>query len=141
MKTYTHYLFASFSLSLAITITRIFSKTDSLGMLEHVYYLIATGIFVGSFAFIGKLVRDFLMPDSILTTSAVDTFKQKVFWMIGPQVVCGVLGLIATHGLHKTLFLDKAMKAPAYQVQQHQPESDASENAETDPSTYAIEKN
>lgn len=141
MKTYIKYLLISYAFAVVITVTNALSKTSIYSLLEHVYFLVSTGIFVGSFAYLGKLVRDFVVPDAIVTNGAVDTFKQKVFWMIGPQVIGGVIGLIATHGLHKTLFLDKASPTQAYQVQQHQLESDAAEDAEIDPYTYAEEKN
>lgn len=141
MKTYTKYLLISYALAVVITLSRAFSKNATLSLLEHVYYLLATGFFVGSFAYLGKLFRDFVMPDAILTSGAGDTFKQKVFWMVGPQVIGAVIGLIATEGLHKTLFLDKPHQAPAYQTQHYQQESDAEENAEMDPSTLSDQNN
>jgi hypothetical protein len=141
MKTYTKYLLISYALSVVVTLTQAFSKTNTYSFIEHVYFLGATGVFVGSFAYVGKLFRYFVMPDAILTSGAGDTFKQKIFWMIGPQVIGAVIGLIATHGLHKTLFLDKVNSAPAYRAQQYQQEGDTTENAEIDPSTSAEEKN
>jgi hypothetical protein len=140
MKTYTKYLLISYAFSVVLTATRAFSKTDPYSFLEHTYFLIAMGAFVASFAYAGKMFRDFVMPDAVLTTGAVDTFKQKVFWMVGPQIIGAVIGMIATHGLHKTLFLDKANPAPAYQAQRLQQESNADENAEIDPSTLSEEK-
>lgn len=134
MKTYTKYFLISYVLSAVLTTTQAFSKTNTYGISEHVYFFIATGIFVGSFAYVGKLFRDFVMPDTIVTSGATDTFKQKIFWLIGPQVIGAVIGLIATHGLHKTLFLEKASHAPAYQTQNIQKQSDADEGAEIDPS-------
>lgn len=140
MKTYTKYLLISYALSVIVTATQAFSKTNAYSLIEQVYFLVATGIFVGSFAYLGKLFRDFVMPDAILTSGAADTFKQKIFWMIGPQVIGAVIGLIATHGLHKTLFLDKANQTPAYQTQSLQQQSDANENTEIDPSTLSEDK-
>jgi hypothetical protein len=141
MKTYTKYLFIAYALSLVITITRVFSKTETLSFLEHVYFFIATGAFVGSFAYVGKIFRDFVMPDAMMSSGALDTFKQKVFWMIGPQVIAGIIGLFATHGLHKTLFLDKPSPAPAYGRHDYQSENNPAMNAEIDPSTLTEEKN
>lgn len=140
MKTYKHYLLASFGLSLVISITRIVSKTDSLSLLEHIYFFVATGLFVGSFSYLGKLVRDFVMPDAIVTTSAVDSFKQKLFWSIGPQVIGAVIGFMATQGLHNNLFV--MMKSPpAQETQNIEYENSEIENGEMDPSLISKESN
>lgn len=136
MSKFTHYLLASFGLSLAITISRIFSKVDSLGILEHVYYFISTGFFVGTFAFLGKLVRDFVMPDAIVTNSAMDSFKQKLFWSVGPQVIGAVIGFIATEGLHNNLFV-KNKQQSVHETQNLNYENSDIENAEIDPSTLS----
>lgn len=141
MKAFTKYLLVSYALSVVITISRAFSKIETLSFVEHVYFLLATGVFVASFAYVGKLFRDFVMPDAMITSGALESFKQKVFWMIGPQVIGGLIGLFATHGLHKTLFIDNAAQAPAYQGQHYQQEEDPAMNAEIDPSTLTDEKN
>lgn len=140
MKTYIHYLLASFGLSLILTITRIASKTEPLSLLEQIYFFVATGFFVGSFAYLGKLVRDFVMPDAIVTTSAVDSFKQKLFWAIGPQVIGAVIGFMATQGLHNNLFV-KMKSPPAKEIQSMEYENSEIENGEMDPSTISHESN
>lgn len=140
MKTYTKYLLISYGLSVAITVTQVLSKTNPHTFIEQLYFLISTGLFVGSFAYLGKLVRDFVLPDAIVTTGAVDSFKQKVFWAIGPQVIGALIGFMATQGLHNNLFV-KMKSPPAQEIQNMEYENSEIENREIDPSTISHESN
>ena len=42
--------------------------------------------------------RRFVIPDAYFTSGAVDSFKKKIFWMIGPQCIGGFIGFMATKG-------------------------------------------
>ena len=104
MKIYLKYVVAGLVLAVASIVYAMFSPKVSIGFLGSIYYLIAVPFFIGTGAYLGHLVRDYTQPDFIMTSGLGDTFKQKVFWKMGPQLIGAFLGLMATDGLHKTMF-------------------------------------
>jgi hypothetical protein len=56
------------------------------------------------FWFIGKKFRDFTHPETILTSGSIDTFGQRIFWMIGPQVTSVFIGFFGLFVLVITFF-------------------------------------
>lgn len=52
-------------------------------------------------SFIGRKFRDFTKPDFILTSGAAETFKAKIFWMYGPQVIGWFVAIIILDSIIK----------------------------------------
>lgn len=104
LSIYIKYITLTFISVIALLILAAFSKGGSIAFTQYIYYIFAGTFFIGTGIFLGKLFRDFTQPDAFLTSGAVDTFKTKIFWMIGPQVIGAIIGLIATEGLEKNIF-------------------------------------
>jgi hypothetical protein len=54
--------------------------------------------FTGVGMCIGEWFRRFTHPDWISTSGAVETFKAKVFWLMGPQAIGALIGFFAFQG-------------------------------------------
>jgi|GEM_PF-867868 len=85
-------------ISLAISLLLLFSGKAHVGFLGHVAWLLSGTVFTTIGVSIGEAIRRFVQPDMILTTDAMDTFRKKVFWRVGPQVIGWIIGYIATMG-------------------------------------------
>lgn len=55
-------------------------------------------ILIGSL--IGEAVRKFTKPENVYTSGVIDTLKTKLFWIFGPQLIGGIIGLLAAIGLN-----------------------------------------
>ena len=55
-------------------------------------------LFTGVGMCIGEWFRRFTHPDWISTSGAVETFKAKVFWLMGPQAIGALIGFFAFQG-------------------------------------------
>ena len=87
---YLKYYYVSLGVFVVSIIINFFSdRADSpdigfwagLGLLIFVPPITAAG------AFVGRKFRDYTKPDFITTSGAVETFKAKLFWQFGPQVI------------------------------------------------------
>lgn len=45
-------------------------------------------------AVIGNKIRVYTHPNAILTSGIADTFKQRIFWQIGPQLIGVIAGVL-----------------------------------------------
>jgi hypothetical protein len=87
-----------FAIFLCFTLIAIFSSKIHIGFFGCLSLLISGTIFTTIGVVIGDVFRRFALPDAYLTTGAVDTFKKKIFWMIGPQCIGWFIGFMATSG-------------------------------------------
>ncbi len=92
-----------FAVFFGITLLAIFSPKSHLGFFGNIALLISGTIFTTIGVFVGDAFRRFVMPDAYFTTGAVDTFKKKIFWMIGPQCIGWLIGVIACNGFMKNV--------------------------------------
>lgn len=60
-------------------------------------FIVTTKVFVGSYigAFIGEKLREFAFPDGIATTGFFETIGVRVFWLIGPQLLGCIIGVVS----------------------------------------------
>lgn len=97
-KNFINSLLICFSISFVLTILIIFSKSVHIGFFGYVACLLSLTIFPTIGVFLGDTFRRFVLPDAYFTTGAVDTFKKKIFWMMGPQAIGWFIGFMATKG-------------------------------------------
>ena len=97
-QTTTVYLTVSLICSLVVAIAC--SEINYKGTVHQLGFWMRTFIFIfgvpGGFigAKIGRMVRDWLMPDSFYTTGGItEIAKTKLFWAIGPQTIGFCIGL------------------------------------------------
>jgi hypothetical protein len=86
---FKHYLI-SLALWVLIVIFNAFSdRRDAvdIGFWLGLGMLIVVPPFTALGSFLGRKFRDFTKPDFIMTSGAAETFKTKIFWMFGPQVI------------------------------------------------------
>lgn len=93
---FKHYLI-SLCLWIAMLIINIFNDRRDAPDIGF-WFGMATILFVPPFtalgSFIGQKFRDFTKPDFIMTSGATETFKAKIFWMFGPQVIGWFIALM-----------------------------------------------
>lgn len=85
-----------FAIFLALTLVAVFSSKVHLGFFGNIALLLSGTFFTTIGVVIGDAFRHFAMPDAFLSSGAMETFKTKIFWMIGPQVIGWIIGIIAT---------------------------------------------
>ena len=66
------------------------------GFFEWIGYLIFMTLFTTIGWFLGDIFRRFVMPDAYFTSGIGDAFKKKIFWMVGPQIIGWLIGVMAT---------------------------------------------
>jgi hypothetical protein len=96
-------LLICFSIALVFTLLAAFSSAVHVGFFGHLASLISLTLFPTIGVFVGDTFRRFVVPDAYFTTGAIDTFKKKVFWMIGPQCIGWFIGLMASNGFMKNV--------------------------------------
>lgn len=87
-----------FALFAVFTGMAVFSSKVQWGPLGYVALLISGTVFTTIGVMAGDVIRRFVMPDVYFTSGAVDSFKKKVFWSIGPQAIGWFIGIVATNG-------------------------------------------
>ncbi len=87
-----------FLIFLAFTVMTIFAPNIHLGFFGTLAFLLIGSAFTTAGVSIGDAFRRFVMPDFYLASDAVDSFKKKIFWAIGPQAIGWFIGLMATRG-------------------------------------------
>ncbi|MGU3233074.1 hypothetical protein [Vibrio cholerae] len=86
---FKHYLISLF-LWIAIVIFNVFSdRRDAveIGFWMGLGMIILVPPFTALGSYVGRKFRDFTKPDFIMTSGAAETFKAKLFWKFGPQVI------------------------------------------------------
>lgn len=90
-----------FSIALLLTVIMVLSSKSHLGFFGNFAFLIAVSFFTTIGVVIGDTFCRFTKPDIFLSSGAGDTFKQKIFWMVGPQSIGWFIGYMATTGFMK----------------------------------------
>jgi len=85
-----------FALMACLTLMALFSSKIQWGFLGYPALLIGGTFFTTLGVVIGDALRRFTKPDIIFANDGIGLFKQKVFWLIGPQVIGWIIGFIAT---------------------------------------------
>ena len=83
---------------IVITLVSAFSSKSHLGIFGYIALLLSGTFFTSLFVVIADVFRHFTKPDMFLSIDAMETFKTKIFWMIGPQVIGWIIGIICTKG-------------------------------------------
>ncbi len=96
---FAQYLVTCFGISLIFTVYFIFSPKVHLGFFGNIASLILITILPAIGVFVGNEFRRFVVPDVYFASGAVDAFKKQVFWMIGPQCIGWVIGLLFARGI------------------------------------------
>jgi len=94
--------FLKYFWTIALLITSFIGFTSGF-VLGGVLYLVATVVyflFVNNIVWnISNTVRKWIMPEAYVSTDAMDAFKQKMFWNIGPQWFGSLIGWLILTGL------------------------------------------
>lgn len=108
-------LLICFALMTCLTLMMLFSSKVHVGWLVYPALLIGGTFFTTLGVVIGDGLRRFTKPDIIFAGDGVGLFKQKVFWLIGPQVIGWIIGMIATQGFlsHVPGYVDSDAEAQA----------------------------
>ncbi|MGN5224530.1 hypothetical protein [Aeromonas veronii] len=86
-------------LFLALTINIAWTgKAPWLGFWGQTATFVFGTLFTGVGMCIGEWFRRFTHPDWISTSGAVETFKAKIFWLMGPQAIGALIGFFAFQG-------------------------------------------
>jgi magnesium-transporting ATPase (P-type) len=83
---------------IVITLVSAFSSKSHLGFFGYIALLLSGTFFTSLCVVIADVFRHFTKPDMFLSSGAMETFKTKIFWMIGPQVIGWIIGIICTNG-------------------------------------------
>lgn len=86
------------ALFVVFTVVAIFSSKVQWGFFGYVALLISGSLFTTIGVALGDAFRRFVMPDIYFTSGAIDSFKKKIFWRVGPQAIGWFLGIMATNG-------------------------------------------
>lgn len=87
-----------FGIYFCFTLLLVFSSKAHFGFFGNLAFLLSGTVFSTIGVAIGDTFRRFVIPDAYFTTGAVDSFKKKIFWMVGPQCIGGFIGFMATKG-------------------------------------------
>lgn len=73
-----------------------FSNYPTMGVFTKVFIVLFGTVGSQAGVKIGRVVRDYTMPDAILTSGGLsDIAKAKIFWAIGPQAIGWFFGFVA----------------------------------------------
>lgn len=86
-------------LMLLLTLVVVFSPKSHLGFFGYIALFIVGSVFTTIGVIVGDEFRRFVHPDAIMSSGALDTFKQKIFWKIGPQSIGWAFGAFAADNL------------------------------------------
>jgi hypothetical protein len=87
-----------FGVFFIITLISVFSPKVHLGFFGNISLLLSGTFFTTIGVALGDLFRRIARPDLFLSSGAMETFKTKIFWTIGPQVIGWIMGYICTSG-------------------------------------------
>jgi hypothetical protein len=87
-----------FAIFAALTALVMFSSRSHLGFFGNIATLVFGTVFTTIGVAVGDAIRRFVKPDVLFASSAIDIFRAKVFWMIGPQVIGWIIGFMAFNG-------------------------------------------
>ncbi|WGW01303.1 hypothetical protein QF117_10935 [Vibrio sp. YMD68] len=103
-SSFKRYYLITFALTGCMVLTLVFKgEIGQLGFLGVALLLTVLPPTMALGAYIGKLFRDFCKPDFIMTSGAAETFKVKVFWMCGPQLIGAGVGFLLINNVLETL--------------------------------------
>lgn len=94
MERLLKYIAITFVALFIIMVIGVFSSDLRVGFWGWTAFVFFGTIFISLGAFIGALIRDFIMPDIYMTSGAVDAFEKRIFWAIGPQTIGAIIGVI-----------------------------------------------
>lgn len=97
-KRVTRHALICFGIIFGLTALVVFSPSVRLGFFGFAAFLLVGTVFTTIGVSVGDVFRRFVMPDAYITSGAVDSFKKKVFWSIGPQTIGWFIGFVATNG-------------------------------------------
>lgn len=91
------YFGIAFAIALLVVLFNVFTGTGEIrGVGQAMGYMFWLTAGPGVGMTIGAALRQWLMPDSIYTSEgAVGIMKAKLFWLLGPQCIGWLAGLIA----------------------------------------------
>lgn len=102
-----------FAIFAALTILVMFSSRSHLGFFGNIATLVFGTAFTTIGVVVGDAIRRFVKPDVLFASSAIDIFRAKVFWLIGPQVIGWIIGFMAFNGfMEHTLGYDMRSGRP-----------------------------
>ena len=102
-----------FAIFAAVTALVTFSSRSHLGFIGNISTLIFGTVFTTIGVAVGDAIRRFVKPDVLFASSAIDIFRAKVFWMIGPQIIGWIIGFMAFNGfMEHTLGYDMQSGRP-----------------------------
>lgn len=83
------------------TLYALFGTSRHLGFVWYVLTFVVGSFCTGTGVVAGDAFRRFVHPDVLLATNSLDMFKQRLFWLFGPQLIGWVVGF----WLYKTVML------------------------------------
>lgn len=98
MERFVKYLVVCFLLVLGLALLAIFMAEVSIGFWSWVVFVLCGTVFITIGSYLGGLFRDFVAPDAYVTRGVTDSFKKRIFWMMGPQAIGAFIGYIGTGG-------------------------------------------
>lgn len=75
-----------------------------LGFWGYVWLFVVGTLRLSMVMMLSELCRRFTCSYVIATNSATDTFKARLFWMVGPQTIGAFLTMIAVGGYMQNVF-------------------------------------
>lgn len=96
MELIIKYFAIAFAIALAIVLFNVFGNTGEIrDFWQGVGYVFWATLGPGAGMTIGAFLRQWLMPDSIYTTGGMGgLLKARLFWLVGPQCIGWLAGLI-----------------------------------------------
>ncbi len=100
MSNFIKYMIIGLVISLSFVLIVNFSPEAAASIVQDVGILdwlgaVLYGIFAISIPmFIGYTFLKFVRPDAYLSSGAVDSFKKRIFWSVGPQSIGLFLGIL-----------------------------------------------
>lgn len=98
MERFVKHLAICFGLCFAIMLIVILASSARIGFWPWIAFLFSGSVFIGIGSYLGSLFLQFVRPDTYLTSGAFDSFKKKIFWSIGPQLIGGFIGYMGCNG-------------------------------------------
>jgi hypothetical protein len=91
------YFIIAFAIGLTVVLFNVFGRTGEIrNVWQGVGYVFWMTVGPGIGMTLGAAARQWLMPDSIYTRDGmVGLFKARLFWLIGPQSIGWLVGLLA----------------------------------------------
>jgi hypothetical protein len=87
-----------FGIFFVITLISVFSPKVNIGFFGNVALLLSGTFFTTIGVALGDLFRRIARPDIFLSSGAVESFKTRIFWAVGPQFIGWIIGYMCTNG-------------------------------------------